>query len=26
LALFILSPQGQKILADHGFDAPLIAP
>jgi molybdate transport system substrate-binding protein len=22
-ALFILSPQGQKILADHGFDAPL---
>ena len=26
LALFILSPQGQKILADHGFDAPLIVP
>jgi molybdate transport system substrate-binding protein len=24
LALFILSPQGQKILADHGFDAPLL--
>ena len=23
LALFILSPPGQKILADHGFDAPL---
>jgi molybdate transport system substrate-binding protein len=23
-ALFILSPQGQKILADHGFDAPLL--
>jgi molybdate transport system substrate-binding protein len=26
LALFILSPPGQKILADHGFDAPLIVP
>jgi molybdate transport system substrate-binding protein len=26
LALFILSPQGQKILADHGFDAPLLIP
>jgi molybdate transport system substrate-binding protein len=25
-ALFILSPQGQKILADHGFDAPLLIP
>ena len=25
-ALFILSPQGQKILADHGFDAPLLVP
>ena len=24
LALFILSPPGQKILADHGFDAPLL--
>ncbi len=24
LALFILSPRGQKILADHGFDAPLL--
>jgi molybdate transport system substrate-binding protein len=24
LALFILSPAGQKILADHGFDAPLL--
>jgi molybdate transport system substrate-binding protein len=24
LALFILSPPGQKILADHGFDAPLM--
>ena len=24
LALFILSPEGQKILADHGFDAPLL--
>jgi molybdenum ABC transporter molybdate-binding protein len=23
-ALFILSPPGQKILADHGFDAPLL--
>jgi molybdate transport system substrate-binding protein len=23
-ALFILSPQGQKILANHGFDAPLL--
>lgn len=23
-ALFILSPAGQKILADHGFDAPLL--
>jgi ABC-type molybdate transport system substrate-binding protein len=22
-ALFILSPTGQKILAEHGFDAPL---
>ncbi len=26
LALFILSPAGQKILADHGFDVPLIPP
>jgi molybdenum ABC transporter molybdate-binding protein len=26
LALFILSPAGQKILADHGFDAPLLTP
>jgi molybdenum ABC transporter molybdate-binding protein len=26
LALFILSPAGQKILADHGFDAPLLIP
>ncbi|HEY2783005.1 MAG TPA: molybdate ABC transporter substrate-binding protein [Steroidobacteraceae bacterium] len=26
LALFILSPAGQKILADHGFDAPLVIP
>jgi molybdate transport system substrate-binding protein len=25
LALFILSPAGQKILADHGFDAPLLS-
>ena len=25
-ALFILSPPGQKILADHGFDAPLLIP
>jgi ABC-type molybdate transport system substrate-binding protein len=25
-ALFILSPPGQKILADHGFDAPLLTP
>jgi molybdate transport system substrate-binding protein len=25
-ALFILSPAGQKILADHGFDAPLLIP
>jgi molybdenum ABC transporter molybdate-binding protein len=24
LALFILSPAGQKILAEHGFDAPLL--
>jgi molybdate transport system substrate-binding protein len=24
-ALFILSPPGQKILAEHGFDAPLLA-
>jgi molybdenum ABC transporter molybdate-binding protein len=24
LAFFILSPAGQKILADHGFDAPLL--
>jgi ABC-type molybdate transport system substrate-binding protein len=24
LALFILSPAGQKILADHGFEAPLL--
>jgi molybdate transport system substrate-binding protein len=24
LAMFILSPAGQKILADHGFDAPLL--
>ena len=24
LALFILSPTGQKILAEHGFDAPLL--
>jgi molybdate transport system substrate-binding protein len=24
LVLFILSPAGQKILADHGFDAPLL--
>jgi molybdate transport system substrate-binding protein len=23
-ALFILSPTGQKILAEHGFDAPLL--
>ena len=26
LALFILSPQGQRILVEHGFDAPLIVP
>jgi molybdate transport system substrate-binding protein len=26
LALFILSPAGQRILADHGFDAPLLSP
>ncbi len=26
LALFILSPAGQKILAEHGFDAPLLPP
>jgi molybdate transport system substrate-binding protein len=25
-ALFILSPPGQKILAEHGFDAPLLIP
>jgi molybdate transport system substrate-binding protein len=25
-ALFILSPAGQKILAEHGFDAPLLSP
>lgn len=25
-AFFILSPQGQKILANHGFDAPLLTP
>jgi ABC-type molybdate transport system substrate-binding protein len=25
-ALFVLSPAGQKILADHGFDAPLLLP
>lgn len=25
-ALFVLSPAGQKILADHGFDAPLLIP
>ena len=25
-ALFVLSPAGQKILADHGFDAPLLSP
>ncbi len=25
-ALFVLSPPGQKILADHGFDAPLLIP
>jgi len=25
-ALFILSPLGQKILAEHGFDAPLLIP